>query len=233
MARGLPAVWSALFASPFIVGGIYFYFNISTRLIIRFPPSLVDGAGLGFDRMYLEPGFSSGAFGVFIILMGLYIQTISPSKIDFHDDEEIIDTRHPSQRTAALKIVTSLPFLIGAAYLLYFTTVPYVYPTVPLIIGLYFSSTGIKIYWENTLTTYHITTERVISEYRFFSLKRKELPLSKLRSVEENKSVAETIVGLGNVRLASGGGGGSVRLMINNIPNSTSFAAEIRDLTRE
>lgn len=98
-----------------------------------------------------------------------------------------------------------------------------------VVAGLFFFSTGLHTYWINTLTTYYVTNQRLIKEYRFISLVRQELPFEKVRGVQERKSVWETLVGLGNVRVASGGGG-TLEIVIRNIYHPTDFADEIRNL---
>lgn len=222
MARGKPALWSTLLCLPFISGGAYLYFIQQRGL--QLPGLVIPRSSLNLFGIPLV------VFGMFIFLIGLYIQLVSPESPSLRDGEEIVDTRRPSQRVAVSKIVVGLPLLGAAGYLLFFTLVPYVYPTATLLGGLYFFSSGLKTYWANTLTTYHVTTDRVISEYRFISLRRQELPMNKLRGVEERKSIMEALVGLGNIRVASGGGGGSVQLIMRNIGDSSDFAEELRAL---
>lgn len=145
------------------------------------------------------------------------------------ENEEIIETRNPAQRAAAAKTAIGLAALAVAVYLLVFTFKPYIYPTGSLVLGLYWFTTGLHAYWTNTLTTYYVTNQRIIKEYRFISLVRQELPFSKVRGVEERKSIWETLVGLGNVRVASGGGG-TLEVVIRNVYSPTAFANEIREL---
>lgn len=233
MARGLPAVWSVIFGLPLIGVSGYISLNQPSESVEIYPPEAILGLFSGDVSSLLIPTSSPLAFfGFAIIFVGIYIQVVSPSAPSYHGDEELIDTRTPSQRVAITKMIIGTPVLLIGCYLLFFTEIPYVYPTVAFVIGLYYFSSGIKTYWANTLTTYYITTDRIISNYRFLSLKRKELPLNKVRGVEEKKSITETLVGLGNIRIASGGGGGSVQVNIYNINNSTEFADEIRDIIR-
>lgn len=211
MARGLPAVWSLLIATPFLSGGAYVYLEDPSTTV---PP---------------DTGLPMLAFGVFVLALGLYIQFVAaPEKPKMGDNEEIIDTRRPAQRAAIAKSIIGLLTLVVAAYYLYFTNRPYVYPTTPFVVGLYLLSTGLFTYWTNSLTTYYVTNNRLIKEYRFISLVRQELPFEKVRGVEQRKSIWEAVVGLGNVRVASGGGG-ALEIVINNIYRSNEFAGEIRD----
>jgi hypothetical protein len=211
MARGLPAVWSALLGLPFIAGGAYALFADT------YVPN--------------EAGIPFVGFGAFIVVLGLYIHYVAaPSPPTMRDGEKIIETRNPAQRAAAVKTVLGFVLLLVTGYLLFFTFSPYIYSTVTLLVGLYMFSTGIHAYWTNTLTTYYVTNQRLIKEYRFISLVRKELPFDKVRGVEERKSVWEAMVGLGNVRVASGGGGGTLEVVVRNIYSPTGFADEIRNL---
>lgn len=207
MARGEPQLWSAILGLPFIVSGLWLYLGQS-----EYPPT----AGLPFIL-----------FGVFIVAIGAYIGRVAPEEPTLQEEEQMITTRHPTQRVAMVKVGTGLPLLIVTVYLLYFTTVPYVYPTVTLAVGLFQFSTGLYTYWTNLLTKYYVTSDRIIKEYRFLSLRKEELPLHKVRGVQERKSVIETLVGLGNVRVASGGGR-SLEIIMRNMNESDKFAREVR-----
>lgn len=210
MARGKPAFWSTLLGLPFIIAGVWFY-----SFQVEYPPDV---------------GIPFAVFGSIIVAIGLYIHYVAaPEKPRLQDGEEIVTRRHPTQRVSVVKIAIGLPLLVATVYLFYFTKVPYVYPTVTFVLGLFTFSTGLYTYWTNTLTNYYVTNNRVIREYRFISLARHELPLSKVRGVQERKSVTESLVGLGNVRVASGGGH-SLEIRMRNMEESESFADEIRNV---
>jgi uncharacterized membrane protein YdbT with pleckstrin-like domain len=210
MARGLPAVWSSILGLPFIISGLY-AFSRETYV--------PDEAGLPFV-----------GFGVFVVLLGLYIHYVAaPDPPTMREGENIIETRNPAQRAAAIKTAIGFVLMFATGYLLFFTFEPYIYPIVTLVGGLYLFSTGLFAYWTNTLTTYYVTNRRLIKEYRFISLVREEIPFDKVRGVEERRSIWETIVGLGNVRVASGGGG-ALEVVVRNIYSPTAFADEVRNL---
>lgn len=211
MARGLPAVWSGLLGGLFIVGGAYVYLEDPNQTV---PPDV---------------GLVILAFGLFVVAIGLYIQFIAaPSTPTMREGEEVVDTRNPANRAAIAKTVVGFLFLLVAAYYLFFTFAPYVYPTAAFVVGLFLFSTGFYTYWTNTLTTYYVTNQRLIKEYRFISLVRHEVPFNQVRSVQERKSVWEALVGLGNVRVASGGGS-SLEIVARNIYRAERFADEIRN----
>ncbi|WP_227354045.1 PH domain-containing protein [Haladaptatus salinisoli] len=210
MARGKTIVWSSMLGLPFVLAGGLLLLD-TTRLPTTF--------GLPFVL-----------FGLFVIGTGAYVQwQSSPNRPHLRDGEELVDYRHPTQRVAAVKIALSYPCLFATMYLLFFTFLPYVYPTVALVIGLYLFSTGVHTYWTNSLTTYFITSDRILKEYQFVSRVRREVPLNKVRGVEERKSITEALVGLGNVRVATGGGR-SLEIVMQNMDNSNEFANQLRDL---
>ncbi len=222
MGRGYPAIWSTLLSLPFFIAGGYVYLMPAERFQIP-------GASIASSDLKLI-ALSLAVFGLFIFVIGLYVQFAAPPSPSLQEDESIIEERKPSQRVALSKGVLSIPFFAVTIYLLFYTVLPYMYPTLSFILGLYFFSAGIKTYWVNALTQYIATSKRVISEYRFISLRRQEIPINKIRGVEERKSILETLAGLGNIRIASGGGGGSVQLNIRNIDDSSSFANKLREL---
>lgn len=211
MARGRPAAWSALFGLPFVGSGTYVYLNDPNETI---PPDV---------------GLPIVAFGVFVVALGLYVQYVAaPDPPTMREGEEIVDTRNPAQRAALAKTIVGFATLLVAGYLYFFTFRPYVYPTAAFVGGLYLFSTGFYVYWTNTLTTYYVTNQRLIKEFRFISLVRQEVPFDKVRGVQERKSVWEAMVGLGNVSVASGGGG-SLEIVVRNISWPDQFADEIRN----
>lgn len=210
MARGRPVIWSALFGAFFIFSGAYAYF--------------------GQHNAPQKIGLPFILFGTFIVAVGIYIEYVAaPDEPEMDGNEEIIDTRSPVQRAAIAKMGIGSALLAVFIYMILFTFTPYIYPIAALIPGLYLFSTGLFAYWTNTLTTYYITTQRFIKEYRFISLVRQEVRLDKVRGVEERKSIWEALVGLGNVQVSSGGGR-ALQVKAKNIFKSTTFADEIREL---
>lgn len=211
MARGLPGVWSTALSILFVASGGYVYFGQTPFPEVLGTPLLL--------------------FGAFVFVTGWYIHLVAaPPAPTLREDEEIIDTRHPTQKAPLAKVLLGLPFLLAAGYFLFFTMYPYVYPTVAFAVALYLLSTGLLTYWTNSLTTYYVTTDRVMSSFRLFSLVRKEIPMEKIRAVKESKSPIEAIVGVGNIRVASGGGAG-LEVVIRNVDDAIPFADEIRKIT--
>jgi hypothetical protein len=207
MARGLPAVWSSIIALPLLGGGIALHTG---------------------ERYVQSFGLPLAGLGVFILLVGIYVHLVAPDAPTIADNEQILAKKHPKQRAAALKAALSVPFLVAAAYLLYLTEWPYVYPTVAFLLGLGLLSSGLWTYWRNSLTTYYLTNRRIISVYRFFGLARTEIQLHKVRAIKERRSVAETLARLGNVHVAAGGDQ-ALMISVNNIRDSNAFAEALRD----
>jgi hypothetical protein len=231
MARGKPALWSSIVALPFILGGITVYLTAqdSPMLANRLGVTIFGGM-FSYTQIPSAIGILSALFGLSIVVIGFYIRSVSVPKPRMSAREELIKSQHPSQRVATAKIVASVPFLIATAYVLFYTVVPYVYPTVTFLLGLFYFSTGMYRYWSNTLTRYYITDRRVIRTFKFISKVNQELPLDKVRGIQERKSVTEAVVGLGNVRVASGAGGKTLEIVVRNIYDPDEFANELRDL---
>jgi hypothetical protein len=208
MARGKPLLWSLVIGAPFIGIGVLLYFVESVR-----------PAAAGLPVM---------GFGVIAVAVGAYLRAAARVESPpLREGEELLATRHPTQRYARARFAVSVPFLLVGLYLLVWTRLPYVYPTVPLAVGLYFYVTAANTYWANTVTTYYLTNQRIIKEYRFLSLLREELPLERVRGVEERKDFIEKLVGLGKIRVASGSGR-TLEVIIRDIDDATDFAERIR-----
>jgi membrane protein YdbS with pleckstrin-like domain len=209
MARGRPLLWSCVIGLPYLVIGAALW--------------LFEAVQPG------EAGFPVMGFGVIAILVGFYLRSAAEIQAPpLRAGEELLAARHPTQRVARAKFVISVPFLLLGLYLLVETRLPYVYPTIPAAIGLWIYFSAANTYWANTVTTYYLTTERIIKEYRFFSLLREEIPLERIRGVQERKGIIEKFVGLGNIRVASGGSA-ALEIVIRDIEEATAFAEQIRN----
>ncbi|MFC4360130.1 PH domain-containing protein [Halobium salinum] len=217
MTRGRPALWSAALGGPLLAVGAYLF-----ALQSQFP-LLPRGA-----TAPPAAGAVLALFGVFVVGLGLYVQYVAaPAAPTLRPGESIVDTRDPAQRNALAQATLSLPLLGVGFYLLYATTQPYLVAGVPLAVGLYLFSTGLHRYWRNTLTTYLLTDQRVMEEYRFLSLVRNEVPLEKVRAVEERQSMWDALFGLGRVYVRAGATG-DLTITVGDVYDSTPYADEIR-----
>lgn len=187
MARGAPRLWGVALGVPTIGGGVY---------------SLVAGAGAPATLGYPLIGF-----GVVTIIIGLYVGSVSPEPVDVDPIEEF----KPSQLSAYLTGAASLPFLVVTLYLLYGTGVPYVWPTLTFLAFVVLLVKGSVRYWQNTLTTYYVTDDRIISEYRFLSLKRSSINHGDITNVSRVQTLTETLTGLGSVKITVAGSGLTLR----------------------
>lgn len=221
MARGLPAVWSTLFALPLVAAGGYLaVFRTRYPLVAAQP------------RTRPVVGALLVAFGLFVFGLGLYVHFVAaPEAPRMRGGETVVDQRDPAQRNALAEAVVSLPVLGVGGYLLYFTDSPLVYPTLASACGLYLFSSGLYRYWRNTLTTYFVTTRRVIEEYRFISLVRNEVPHGKVRGVEERRSAWDSLFGLGSIAVRSGASG-ELTVSVDGVYDPTEFADVVRDQLR-
>jgi hypothetical protein len=163
MARGLPAVVGAVLGLPLIGAGGY------AATTAALPSAL--GAPLA-------------VFGAFLLLVGCYIQFLgAPDPPALQEGEELLAVRQPAQYSAIVTALLGIPLVGAGLYLLFGTRVPYMYPGGVGLLGLYLFSDGVHTYWRNTLTTYYVTSERIVTEYRFLSLKRNEIPFERVRGV--------------------------------------------------
>ncbi|WP_079990761.1 PH domain-containing protein [Haloarcula sp. CBA1127] len=223
MARGLPAVWGSIFGGPMIASGIYFYWFAATYPLVPSQPETPPSVGL-----------ITMGFGLFITGMGVYVHSVAaPEALQLRDGEHIVEDRKPAQRNALAEAGIAVPILGLGGYLLYVTQRPLYQPTLVLAGGLFLFSRGLYRYWQNTLTTYFLTNQRVVEEYRFVSLLRNEVPLQKVRGVEEYRSVWDSLFGLGNVAVRSGASGG-LTISINQVYEPAEFGDLVRsELTPE
>lgn len=208
MARGVPAFWGGLGTTLFGVLGW-----------------VVSQSGLPASGLITA---CFVGFGVLVGVLGVYVQArAAPSDPSLRDGETMETTRNPTQRVASTKVLGAIPVLGLTVYWLTQTQLPYVYPTITLLAGLWLFTTGLKRYWINSLTTYYLTDQRIISEYRFISLQRNRIPLEQVRGVSEERSLLESLAGLGNVRVSSGDSG-ALTVFCRHITNPGQFADRLQ-----
>ncbi|MBC9986817.1 PH domain-containing protein [Haloferax sp. AS1] len=216
MARGLPALWSSVFGLPLVAAGAY---------LSGFVAELSGGSP---SQSSPAAGLIISVFGLFILAMGWYVHFVTaPETPQMRADEHLVEARNPAQRSALAEAALAVPLLSLGGYLLYFTHRPLYQPTIAFGGGLFLFSRGIYRYWQNTLTTYSLTNQRIIEEYRFISLLRNEVPLEKARGVEETRSAWDSLFGLGNVRIRSGASGG-LTVAVEQVYDPADFAGQVR-----
>ena len=171
-------------------------------------PFLVLGGLLVIDSGELSGLSLAGLLvGLGILGIGLYVScsAVAPEP-PLQETETELARRHPSMKPAYARMIVSLPFLACAGYLLESTNLPYVYPFILFLIGMYLFFQGLIRYIRNLHTTYIVTDQRAMKMYKFLWLNTKEIPVSRIVSISEARSLFELLTGRGTVVVASGVG---------------------------
>lgn len=214
MARGSPHVVGTLAGLPFVLTGGY----ISVR----------DGPA---PR---SVGLTLALFGALVVATGWYVRRTSPTPIDFGTDERVIATVEPNQRIATTKLLAGAIVLLAAAYLLFATRTALVYPTLAFVVGYAALVAGLVEYWRNTLTTHYVTTQRVVSEYRFVSLNRQIIQVDDIIGVTHTQSALESLAGYGSVLVSSGGGNPSAsQIVFGNVANPQEAVSALQSVQQD
>lgn len=210
MSRGLPHLVGALVGGPLTLVGGYVY-------AVETPAPK-------------EIGLTLALFGILVVLTGGYVYRASPAPIDFGTNEQVITTVDPNQLVAVLRLAFGGAVLLVSGFLLFATQLPYVYPTLVFALGFAILLTGLVRYWKNTLTTHYVTTQRIVSEYRFVSLNRQIIQIDDVIGVSHTQSVLESLVGYGSVLVSSGGGNPSAsQIVFNNIANPREAVSALQN----
>ena len=171
-------------------------------------PFLVLGGLIIFDNGELNVlSLAIIIIGLAILGIGLYVScsAVAPEP-PLQETETELARRHPSMKPAYARMIVSLPFLACAGYLLDSTNLPYVYPFILFLIGMYLFFQGLIRYIRNLHTTYIVTDQRAMKMYKFLWLNTKEIPVSRIVSISEARSLFELLTGRGTVVVASGVG---------------------------
>lgn len=189
MARGVPRLWGVALGAPTMVaGGVL----------------LVDDTG-GVPGTV---GYPFVLLGLMAVLVGAYVHRVAPGQLDLTP----VETFNPSQLGAYLLGAAAMVPLAVTLYLLVATRLPYVWPTLAFVAFMVLLVKALVRYWQNSLTTYYVTEDaRIVSEYRFLSLRRSSVRTDSVQSVVREQSVLETLTGLGSVTVRSASGDVSFR----------------------
>ena len=214
-------------------GGVQGTGNVALRLLVNvlvaLPFFAVGGVGLARGDLSNEVSLVVLLIGVLVVLIGLYVTVLSRPRLNLMQDEETLALRHPSMKPAFARILMSVPFFLGAGYLLQFTGLPYVYPFVPFLFGMYMYFRGVIKYWVNHHTTFYVTDRRAVHMYRFIWLDTTEIPVNAINSISETRSFVEMLTGRGSVLVASGIGARH-KVRMGEIDNPGPVAAALREL---
>lgn len=197
---------STILAAPFLLFGVYGLLTQAQG--VEFLQGFQGIQGTEVAEIPLWASFVILAVGGGLMSIGLYMSLagVAPSPPMVEGENEIV-MRHPTMKPAFARIIVSIPFFLSAVYLFAFTGdpgVPYVYPFVLFLIGLWLFFKGAMRYLRNLHITYTVTDRRVIHMYRFMWLNTKEIPVSRIISIAEARSFFEIITGRGSVVVASG-----------------------------
>ena len=219
---------SAVLATPFLLFGVYGLLTQTqdNELFQKF--QAVEGVEVVVIPIWAS--FVILVVGGALMAIGLYMSLagIAPSPPMVGDEQELV-MRHPTMKPAYARMILSLPFFLAAGYMVVATQVPYVYPFVPFVIGLWLFFKGAMRYLRNLHITYTVTDRRVVHMYRFMWLNTKEIPVSRIISIAEARSFFEIITGRGSVVVASGIGERQV-IRIEEINDPGPVAEALRGL---
>lgn len=212
MARGMPAFWTTLVALPFLSGGAYVHLYMP-----EYPTST------GTIPLF---------FGVFMVLIGLYVHfMITPPPPEMQPGEILHLEVSPFNLAAINRFPFFLIFFVVTIYLRFQTELPVVYPAASMSVALYFLTTGLIEYWKSTLTVHYVTNRRIITDYRFLWLSRVDVPLQQIKGLEQRKSIVDSLLGVGNVILVTGAGGRRpARIEMWNVRDAINIRMQIASL---
>lgn len=175
MARGVPLLWGLVLGLPCLALGV------------AFEAGLLDGpAGSALPFLVL---------GAFAVAGGAYVRRVAPASPDVNP----IETFHSSYLPAYALALLSVAFLFAALYLLLGTETPYAYAGVAFVLFLVAFLRALVHYWRTSLTTYYVTREGIVSEYRFLGLTRTSFEHEDVTNVSRKQTVLDTLLGLGTV----------------------------------
>ena len=219
---------SAILATPFLLFGVYGLLTQTQGMEFLQGFQGVEGAEVATIPLWasvviLVVGGCLMAIGLYMSLAG-----IAPSPPLVAGETEII-MRHPTMKPAYARMLASTPFFIGAGYMVVATLLPYVYPFVLSLIGLYLFVKGAMRYLRNLHITYTVTDRRVVHMYKFLWLNTKEIPVSRIISISEARNFFEILTGRGSVVVASGIGQRQI-IRIEEISDPGPVADALRSL---
>ena len=219
---------STILATPFLLFGVYGLLTQTQGVEFLQGFKGVEGAEL--TTIPLWASFVILAVGGSLMAIGLYMSLagIAPSPPLVAGEREIV-MRHPTMKPAYARMIVSIPFFLGAGYMVIATLLPYVYPFVLFLIGLYLFFKGAMRYLRNLHITYTVTDRRVVHMYKFLWLSTKEIPVSRIISISEARNFFEILTGRGSVVVASGIGQRQI-IRIEEINDPGPVAEALRSL---
>lgn len=181
MARGKPALFGAATGGIFAYGGYH----------------VTSGPG----PIPPEIGGAVIAVGGLVLLLGLIVQLRSPDSPNLRTNEYNIDSWTPVQTPAIVTLSFGLILTAVGGGLLYLTETPYLYGIVVGGLGIFVFVSGSARYYKNTLTTYFLTNQNVIYEYRLFQKNEKKLHLNNINGSQRMDTRLERLVNAGSITM--------------------------------
>ena len=219
---------SAILATPFLLFGVYGLLTQTQGVEFLQGFQGVQGGEVATIPLWasvviLVVGGALMAIGLYMTLAG-----VAPTPPPSPGEEELV-MRHPTMKPAYARLILSIPFFLVAGFMVTATMLPYVYPFVLFLIGLYFFFKGAMRYLRNLHITYTVTDRRVVHMYKFLWLDTKEIPVSRIISISEARNFFEILTGRGSVVVASGIGKRQV-IRIEEINDPGPVAEALRSL---
>lgn len=144
--------------------------------------------------------------GAAIVVVGFCVSLISRPRLELLESERVLEMRHPSIKPPLARTAIGVLCFAAAGGMLWFTLVPYIYPIVSFMVGMFLYLRGIATYWINHHTAYYVTNRRVVRMYRFVQVRTTGLPIDRVLSADKHKNPIERLTGRGNVVVESGVG---------------------------
>ena len=205
--------------------------RVLVNVVVALPFLILGILGLMQGDQLYQISFAVILVGALVVLVGIYVSVLSRPRLNLTSGEEVLALRHPSMKPPFARIALSIPFFAAAGYLLEFTALPYLYPFLPFLAGMYFYFRGIIKYWINHHTTYYVTNHRAVRMYRFGWLDTTEIPVNAINAISQSRSLLEMLTGRGSVLVASGIGSHQ-KVLMEEIDNPGPVADTVRRLIR-
>ena len=202
--------------------------NLTISVLISGPFFVLGISSLVNDSRLNPFTLASLIIAVLLLIIGVYIsfRAVAPEP-PLQDTETELARRHPSMKPAIARMIIGLPFLVVAGYLFQGTTIPYIYPFVVFVVGMYLFFQGAIRYIRNLHTTYVVTDLRAMKMYRFLWLNTREIPVSRIVSISEARGFFELLTNRGTVVVASGVGERQI-VRMQDITNPAPVADVLR-----
>jgi hypothetical protein len=164
-----------------------------------------------------------------VFLGGVALYFRAPSRFSLQGEEVIIEAFHPRVVLAYILMTASLPTIAASIYVYEYTTYPYIFVFIPLLLGLYLLISGFLRYWRNTLTTYYLTSERIVRASRFLSMNNNHLEIENISAYNAGRKWYTGILGIQQATFKSHSGS----LRLRDSPTAMDIVGTYRRAKKE